>query len=68
MLPNDVLIPQLHKYEVFEVGDNGFCIKLYADIKNLGECDEWVAEYSKLNSTKWIVRDSAPNLKRLICS
>lgn len=67
MLPDGVRIPESVEHKVLEVSDDGCYIKLCADIRSVKQCNTWIAEYSKVNRTKWIVRDSAPNLKRLVC-
>lgn len=56
-------LPQSFKYKTKEVTNNGNSTTIYASLHSLEESDQ---EYSRLNRTKWIVGDSAPNLKLFV--
>ncbi|KAF0688971.1 Uncharacterized protein FWK35_00039362, partial [Aphis craccivora] len=42
-------------------------IKCRSNITSLVDCNNWVAEFGKINHLKWNSRSSTPNGKKITC-
>ncbi|XP_077292885.1 uncharacterized protein LOC143915939 [Arctopsyche grandis] len=61
-----IYLPTQFEHVVASASENGEEVKIYAALTN-EECDDWVATYSELTSTKWNIQDTKENENNEMC-
>lgn len=61
-----MILPTNYSNVIIEKSEN--LIKCRSSITSLADCNNWVAEFGKINHLKWNSRSSIPNGKKITCS
>lgn len=59
-----MILPTNYSNVIIEKSEN--FIKCRLNITSLVDCNNWVAEFGKINHLKWNSRSSTPNKKKLL--